>query len=120
MAKKRMIAWGFVAGCVCLAPAVVAWLPIRGVTSANFGRIETGMRMRDVLAIFGKIPSDHTVFWGKRGPKEVVFRTWKWKTDNERAVVIVEFDDEDKVTRKFWVNSSETIWDKFRRWLRLP
>jgi hypothetical protein len=113
MTRKRLIAWGLVAACVCLSPAVIAWLPIPGVTSANFDRIEKRMTKADVEAVFGNPPFKREHLGGGGN-------WYSWRTEDERAAAVIVFDDDDRVSQKFWVNSSEALWDKIRRWLRLP
>ena len=110
MTKKRLaIAVGLAAGCLSLTLAALTMLPPGpAVTKSNFDRVEKGMTRAEVEVILG-IQSPRAPIPG------VVYQDWN-REDGARATIV--FCDE-IVTRKEWRDSSVTLKQKLRRWLRL-
>jgi hypothetical protein len=97
-----------------LAVAIPALQPPRpGVTKANFDRIETGMTMSEVEAVFGQGPNIVSVEGAVYNP----VRDW---IGADWAIASIHFNGDDEVASKRWTPSTETIIDKLRRWLSLP
>jgi hypothetical protein len=112
MTKKRrlhLIA-GTLAACV-VTLGVLAILPARrGVTKANFDLIQEGTTSAEVEAIFDEPP------WFDDTTANRRLADWR-RADG--AVARVIFVD-DRAVDMFWFDSTETISEKIRRWLRLP
>lgn len=115
MTKKRrcLIAACVLAACVGVVWAVLALLPPQpGVTKVNFDRIEDGMSISEVEQILGG-PGVAFHGFANRPPA-----TFVWTGDGE-SLAFVEFTD-NSVRGKTWRPSTETIFEKVRRWLHLP
>jgi hypothetical protein len=110
MTRKRRYLFSAAAlvACVCVAVGVLAALPRSGVTKANFDRIEYEMTREEVEAILGE-PEQ-----GMHGGGVVVFQ-WR-RVDGAIIHVVMELG---AVADKQFHSSTETIADKFRRWLHI-
>jgi outer membrane protein assembly factor BamE (lipoprotein component of BamABCDE complex) len=108
MRKLWWIAIGvFVMLAASLAIAVPVLLPSKpGVTYANYSRIEKGMTRDEISALLGKIDQD--------GSDSI------WQSDKTGDMVIVMFDEEDRVNQSYWNGNFENR-NTFRKLLdRLP
>ena len=113
MRKRYFISAGIMAAAICLALAILAALPPRpGVTKANSYRIEEGMRLNEVEAIFGGLPD------GVCPPHPDPERQLLIWDDSDGSHALVYFSDS-AVTRVRWLGETETITQKLRRWLHL-
>ena len=109
MRKRVILAAGTMAGLVGSALLVLAMLPRPGVTKANFDRIEDGMTRAEVQGFFRDQP--HQV----RSGGDLCACTWQ---GDDGSIALVVFRD-DRAVEMRWGESTETILDKIRRWLRL-
>ena len=109
--KKSRLLIATVPLVIVVTLGVLAMLPPSpGVTKAKFDRIEKGMTRAEVEAIFGR-------------PREPIptIGGWLYWDSDDGSVAAFGFElFNDCVTDKHWVNSTETILDKCRRWLHLP
>jgi hypothetical protein len=115
MTRKRryLIVAGILAGCVCAALGVVAMLPPQpGVTKANFDRVEEGMTLAEVEAILGERKRQSIT-----GGSPQHFR---WYHADGTQITIENSQSDWAAGRKHFLESTETIPDKLRRWLHLP
>jgi hypothetical protein len=112
MMKKRLLLIAVLSLAVAVTVLVMlpAMLPPRpGITKANFDRIQDGMTLAEVEAIFG----GKKVFYGPfSGPFDV------WVAD-DGSLARIYFSDE-CVENVYWDDSEESTLDKIRRWLHLP
>ena len=105
MTKKRLLLIAFLPLTIAVTLGVLAMLPPSpGVTKANFDRIQEGMTLGEVEAIFGR--EGQMTEWGRY-----------WKADDGSGAFF-QFRDHCVVYRE-WYESTETILDKLRRWLHL-
>lgn len=123
--KRRLVKFAFVfQACFAIALSVlVIVMPHFGVTKLNFDRIENGMTMYEVEAIFGRSPDD--IF--RRPPDD--FRPleldrdektrkmmWTWRNDDgSRAYVY--FDHDHKVCDHSWQESKIGLCERIDRWI---
>jgi hypothetical protein len=102
--------------CACVALGMLAMLPPQpGVTKANFDRIENGMTLQEVeriLAAKGVYFNGGTTIDPRTPPP--LF----WLHVNGMSIA-VQFNNA-KVTSKHFRESTETAFDKVRRWLHFP
>ena len=118
MRKRLLLAAGTMTGLVGVGLLVVAMLPPDnrpGVTKANFDRIQEGMTRSEVRAIFGEPGT---------GSSDAFTDIEVWiATDGSEARVwftgIVGHEEDERVSIMAWLESSETLFQKIRRWLRL-
>ena len=126
MTKKRLLLiGGFLAACVCLLLGVGAVMPTGpGVTKANFDRIQVGMTKPEVRAIFGRSEA----FIAPASGEVPVANNENWgAADGSYASIWFsggipdDLEEEDyRVVSMTWHESSETPFQKIRRWLHLP
>jgi hypothetical protein len=117
MTKKRryLVCASTLAACVCIVLGVLAMMPARpGVTKANFDRIEEGMTQAEVDALLGKSRRGSSTMGGGT---IITFADYLGD-DGARAAIVFWNDRADG--DKSWTDSTETLTDKLRRWLRLP
>ena len=111
MTKKRLVLIAAVPLTIAVALGVLAMLPPSpGVTKANFDRIETGMTLAEVEAIFER---KGVLGWSGEG---VSIYSWEAYDGSSASV---EFSN-DCVDVSAWTDPNETFLDKIRRWLHLP
>ncbi len=113
--KKKwwLIGLATLALCGGIAVAIPALQPPGpGVTKANFDRIGNGMSEVDVAALLGR-PTRRSDYTDDQG---IVFGYWYSGNDDFASVV---FRD-GRAVQWEWVESTESIPDKLRRWLSLP
>ena len=95
--------------------------PSPGVTKANFDRIKGGMTKPEVLAILGESSFEGRGYYDRDGFSIAA----SWIAD-DGSIARMQFDGRhDEVGRvcvcgMTWRESSETPFQKIRRWLRLP
>ena len=122
MTKKRccLLSSCIVAVCVSAVFFVLAILPPSRVTKANFDRIEDGMPMAQVEEIFGCRPSASCNIL-EHFPNGDSFDRYVWRSsDGHEAIVdVLTVGANNKVTSKDWSRSTETITERFFRWLGL-
>ena len=123
MRKRLLLSAGTMAGLVGVVLVVVVMLPSGpGVTKANFDKIEKGMTFDQVTAYLGKPSIEPGVFDISETRRDWVV---DWYHDNGSSAVIwfasgkMESISNGKVLQMTWHESSETVFDKFRRWLHL-
>ena len=127
--KKRLILIAAVPLIIALTVAVFAMLPPSpGVTKANFDRIHEGMTLDEVREILGNdsviVPTGH-MFSGNTAARERfqqelrLITTHSWRSD-DGAYAEIEFRNDVAKNKKLWIDSTETMWQKIRRWLHLP
>ena len=83
--------------------------PTPGVTMWNFSRMQKGMPKAEVEQIFGQ-----------KGVLDITFQEdfLIWRAD-EGSVACIWFVD-DCVFQMEWLDTTEPLLDKIRRWLHLP
>jgi len=111
MPKRRTISVGILAALVGLVLSGLAMLPPHPTVSrANCNRIEKGMSVSEVEAIFG-CPSEtaFTCLYGDR----------VWLNDAE-GCAIVTFDEDEKVLHARWVSNERGWLERFQRRLGWP
>jgi hypothetical protein len=112
MTKKRYLGvTALLAGLVCVGFLGYFVIPLASgpsVTKVNFDRIQLGMTKAEVQAILGE---EHQTF--PMGSCRV------WCHLDGSAAVVVFARGEDVVGDKRWLNSTETVAQKLRRWFRL-
>ena len=119
MRKRWVLTAGMIAGLVGVVLLVLALLPRPGVTKANFGRIQKGMSKPEIQAILGKhwFGFDHV-------PERFILVGENWRAD-DGAEAYIEFERRDgdettwRVCSMSWQESSETPFQKIRRWVGL-
>lgn len=108
MRKRYFIAAGLIAAFFCLTLVVLAILPARpGVTKANFDRIEKGMTLDMAVSILGDP-------LGSFGSED--HRLHFWQHDDGSRVRVFTCDG--VVVSMTWIESSETVLERLRRWLQ--
>jgi hypothetical protein len=115
MTRKRryVISAAILAACLGIILGVLAMLPPQpGVTKANFDRVKIGMAWAEVDEIFGQAASERSTLGG--GLSNLA----SYGGDHGASAHIDYCDD--VVTRKEWIDSTETFVGKLRRWLHLP
>ena len=119
MTKKRwLVATGLLAAVVCVPLLTAVMLPSSpSVTRANFDRIENEMSKREVQAILGK--NSRTMQTNDCGI--VIWTTERWmRPDGGRAIIVfVRAGERESIEMKDWIDSTETVTEKIRRWLYL-
>lgn len=125
--RKRIIALI----CVALVLIVGSWIlrPQRDqVNNDSISRIERGMTLHEVESILGAPPGDYTtrevLYVARPAPG---YRPWLHKNTakvwaSNDAKVAIHFDDSGRVEGVFpeiKVGRRESLWDRFRKWLRL-
>jgi hypothetical protein len=100
-------------GLVCLGLVAGAMIPRSGVTKGNFDRVENGMTKTEVEQIFGNGPNFESMCFPAYGIDNPSCHTWT-SGDGSSAQIIF---DADRVHEKTWTPSTETIFQKLRRWL---
>jgi len=109
---KRYAVIGFVAisiGLTLLVLAIRPWQVRPGVTKANFDRIENGMTVANVEAIFGQSSLECS-------QTSVIWTAWYSRDGDTACVVFVR----DVVADKTWKDSTETFAAKIQRRLKRP
>jgi hypothetical protein len=117
--KKRLfLIAGTLAGCVCLTLGVLALLPPRTrVTNENYDCIEQGMSNTDVQTIFGE-PAELDRWPASRPGQDEGVKTCRcW--DGGEIVVLVAFDDDDRVVDTIKGERQPGFFGMIRRWLHL-
>jgi hypothetical protein len=121
MTKKRLIIIivALLATIAMTIGVLAMWPSSPGVVRANFHRIENGMTMEEVEAIFEGEPGQQMITQGLAGfpviPDNISAFYWK-EEDGSFALVIFR---DDRVSDKQWGNSEETVFEKIRRRLHL-
>lgn len=111
--KWWLAAVAMAALCAGLTAGIPALFPPRpGVTKANFDRIEKGMQLEQVEAIFGGPGEDRLL------PLADGSVTLRWKAGAYTFAEMRSLDG--KVVAMGWYGREETFTDKLRRWLGLP
>ena len=96
-----------------------------GVTKANFDRVQDGMTKAEVEAIFGEKGKQPYILELSFEPHELAahvslcregFDGAVWRSGDSGATIAF---CNDRVVLKRWGGSTETIFDKVCRWLRL-
>jgi len=101
-----------------IASILIAWIvvenlpPTPGVTQANFDRLEKGMTLAEVEAIFGK-PSSDSFESGFISGNHVIVHRWVCPSGE---FTFVHFSQHG-VSYKSWPEADETIVRKIRKWL---
>lgn len=118
MRKRLLLSAGMLAGVVCVALAFAATLPVpqprAGVTKANFDRIDSSMTRTDVENLLGqKFTSD-----GIKIRHMAVYTCCIWRGD-DGAIASITFSPAGLVYSRNWIESTETMVDKLRRWFGL-
>lgn len=113
--KYLLLIVGTMTAYVGLALGALAMLPERpGVSKANFDRVKKGMTRAEAEAIFGMPASCYGQHWGLFSRVSV-----HWKSDDGARA---DFDLNNEIgiidSDGTWTPSTETINEKFRRWLR--
>jgi hypothetical protein len=113
MKKKGLLLFAAIA---VIAACVFVWfvvLPNRpGVTKANFDRVKVGMNLTEVVEIFGEEPTYRQ--FNNRGIK---VRVDIWQAADGSCAYVDS--NHGRVVELGWVDSTETLWDKLRRWVSL-
>jgi hypothetical protein len=120
MKKQLLASAGIAAACVGVV-AGVAIIPA-GVTKARFHRIDPGMTMDEVVAVFHEPPAT-TLRYPVRdnsGDFEKSRFVGVWSGDDGSVAFIHFAGTPARVYRTRWEDSTETIADKLRRWVRWP
>jgi hypothetical protein len=108
----------------CFGVAYLCFAPRRGVTLANFERIEKGMTQEQVEDFLGGPPGlpyrvgEIDATWVFENYELMIghnFRVWQ----SREGSLGIYFDEVGKVAVKTWFPYEESFWDRFRRWLRL-
>ena len=105
MTKKRLLLVAALPLVIAVTLGFLAMLPPGpGVTKANFDHIEKEMTLAQVEATLGKegIPWDTLMFWQA----------------DDGSCAFSGFTD-DGVVQMQWLDSTETVLEKIRRWLHL-
>jgi len=115
---KKYLVIGLLGISLGLTPLLLAirpWQDRPGITKANFDRVEDGMTVANVEAIFGESAS--AFGWVcHSGSRISKFAEWQGRDGAIAGVVFVK----DVVTMKAWTASTESFAGKIRRWLKGP
>lgn len=112
--KRPLLIAGLLASIACVALVALALLPPRaGSTKEKFDRIEIGMKLAEVETILGGTGQPFHGFANKKH-----LETFVW-SDDDGSLAFIDVS-ESLVTDKKWHASTETIFDKLRRWLHIP
>jgi hypothetical protein len=111
--KRNMVAACIVAAGIIAMLAVLTTLPESPVSKATYERIEKGMTMDEVQAIVGMPPTDDL---DARSSHRTT--TFAWWTNPDGSGFHVIIDERDGVCDKTWIDSTETIGEKLKRWVR--
>jgi hypothetical protein len=94
-----------------------------GVTKANFDKLQEGMSIEQVETWLGA-DSRRLFGFGRSGLGASTFNQTWIADDGARAAITFSLQygvDEDwKVASMTWTDSTETTWQRIRRWLRIP
>ena len=120
--KKQLLLIAAVPLVLVVTLGVLAMLPPRpGVTKANFDRIEEGMTHEEVVRILGEASIGMGTF--ERGGVYSSTEIWAG-ADGSGAriefVKVIRDDEPEQVSTMTWKDSSDTAFQKIRRWLHLP
>jgi hypothetical protein len=97
---------------VAVIVGVLSMLPPRsGVTKANFDRIENGMTLEEVETILGG-----PAHWQGKIER---WHFYKWRCDDGATANVTMYVTREVVCAGRWIDSTETIREKIRRWLCL-
>jgi hypothetical protein len=116
MTKKRLLLIAALPLALAVIIGVLAMLPTRpGVTSTNFDRIEDGMLLEEVEAIFGR-PGE----WSDRKESRDCPNTFIWFTHDSPGYgsATIAFDAQRRVIDTRWI-PPETFLEMLGRRLRL-
>jgi hypothetical protein len=113
-------------GCLVIVGVVILVLPRKGVTRANFEKIEIGMSVADVQRLLGRRPDFETrtvqgdVFWPhvKEGDRDCIFQRWS----SPEATIIVVVDATGRVVYRFAFSDSSLVakgnfWEAVWSWI---
>ena len=110
MPKRRLLLLVGLTIAAVAVPVVLALLPHPGVTKANFDRVQNGMTKAEVNQFLGV----ERAFAGDFDGSMAI-----WDGD-DGSKAIIQFHADGSAYIKEWRPSTESITDKFRRWLHLP
>ena len=114
--KRYVIAAGVGAACIGVVLGVAALLPESA--KARFDRVEFGMTMEAVEATLGTPPDDISEHHIARGGGSVLVFLWV-NADGSEAEIFLD-EGSESVCDKRWHDSTDTIGQKIRRWVRWP
>jgi hypothetical protein len=115
MNRRYLIAAGILAAGIIAVLAVIATLPESPVSKAAYERIENGMTSEQVQAVVGMPPK--AKYYEQSSFSESSLMWWSNPDGSGFQVVI---DGRNGVCDKTWIDSTETIGEKVRRWVRWP
>ena len=111
MNRRYWIAAGIGAACTFAVLGLAAVLPESGVTKARYDSLGMGLTMMAVEATLGP-------------PHEVVefrrFAIGRWVNEDGSGAEIYFEKVSGNVFERRWHNSTETLGEKMRRWVRWP
>jgi hypothetical protein len=98
--KTKLFVFGLLGVFLLIAAVGFLWLSSSSnISYDNWGRIDKGMTKREVITILGKAnTSQFKAMAGTTKANEEVWTT----SDDYGPMIVVEFDQEDKVSNKIW------------------
>jgi hypothetical protein len=108
--NRLLLSASLLACLVCVAMLALVRLPSGGLNKANFDRVENGLNLKEVEAVFGMpclCTSDYLT-------AKVYTATWR-NMDDADDMVIVHFVDGKVVHKECWFGPTENFFAKIRR-----